>query len=50
MRINEIVEAMVAVGRTETDNGVSVYLDTLLKARRVIRVGRGRYLAAEPSP
>jgi len=31
MRIKEIVEAMTAVGRTETYNGVSVYLDTLLK-------------------
>ena len=50
MRINEIVEAMTAVGRTETYNGVSVYLDTLLKTGRVIRVGRGRYVAAEPSP
>lgn len=47
MRINEIVEAMNAVGRTETYNGVSVYLDTLLKAGQVIRVGRGRYVAAE---
>ena len=55
MRIKEIVEAMTAAGRTETYNGVSVYLDTLLKAGRVTRVGRGRYvaaeyLAAEPSP
>jgi hypothetical protein len=44
----EIVEAMNAVGRVETYNGVSVYLDMLLKAGRVIRVSRGRYVAAEP--
>jgi len=50
MRIQEIVDAMTAVGRTETYNGVSVYLDTLLKTGRIIRVGRGRYVAAEPSP
>jgi hypothetical protein len=50
MRIKEIVDAMTATGRTETYNGVSVYLDTLLKTGRVIRVGRGRYVAAEPSP
>ena len=49
MRIKEIVDAMTAAGRTETYNGVAVYLDTLLKTGRVIRVGRGRYVAAEPS-
>ena len=49
MRIKEIVDAMTAVGRTETYNGVAVYLDTLLKTGRVIRVGRGRYVAADPS-
>ena len=48
MRIKEIVEAMTAVGRTETYNGVSVYLDTLVKTGRVIRVSRGRYVATWP--
>src|SRR5262249_9080955 len=49
MRIKEIVDAMTATGRTETYNGVSVYLDTLVKSGRVIRVSRGRYVAAEPT-
>jgi hypothetical protein len=48
MRIKEIVEAMTAAGRTETYNGVSVYLDTLVKTGQVIRVSRGRYVATWP--
>ena len=45
MRIKEIVEAMNATGRTETYNGISVYLDALVKADQVTRIGRGRYVA-----
>src|SRR5262249_31741343 len=50
MRIKEIVAAMNATGRVETYNGVSVYLDTLLKAGQVTRVGRGRYVATDFGP
>ena len=46
MRIAEIVTALKAGGRpNETYNGVSVYLDTLLKNSRVRRVSRGLYEA-----
>jgi len=47
MRIGDIVRALAAVGRSsENYNGVSVYLDSLLKQKRVERVARGLYKAA----
>lgn len=46
MRIWDIVYALNAVGRNENYNGISVYLDTLLKQGRVKRVERGLYEAA----
>ncbi len=46
LRIAQIVGAMQRAGRSgENYNGVSVYLDTLLKQHRVQRVGRGLYTA-----
>lgn len=54
LRIAEIVTGLEARGRSgESYNGVSVYLDTLLKQRRVTRVERGLYtvpqrVAGEP--
>jgi hypothetical protein len=43
MRIPDIVRGLNAVGRSETYNGISVYLDNLLKQGRVERVSRGLY-------
>ena len=46
MRIQGIVDALHAAGRPgEQYNGISVYLDTLLKQHRVRRVSRGLYTA-----
>ena len=48
MSIREIVEALREAGRTsETYNGISVYLQTLLSQDRVRRPERGRYTAGE---
>jgi hypothetical protein len=46
MRIAEIVEGLARAGRTnETYNGVSVYLDWMVKQGHVRRVARGLYAA-----
>ena len=46
LRIRQIVELLNEAGRNENYNGISVYLDTLLKQGRVRRVDRGLYAAA----
>ncbi|MEU0678187.1 hypothetical protein ABZ330_36100 [Streptomyces sp. NPDC006172] len=46
MTLGGIAEAMTAAGKLSTRNGVSVYIDGLLKAGRVVRVQRGQYRAA----
>lgn len=46
MRIWSIVYKLHAVGRNESYNGISVYLDTLMKQGRIQRVSRGLYRAA----
>ncbi|WP_327692421.1 hypothetical protein [Streptomyces sp. NBC_00459] len=46
MTLGDIAEAMTAAGKLSTRNGVSVYIDGLLKAGRVVRVQRGQYRAA----
>jgi hypothetical protein len=44
LKIGEIVDALQQAGRTgENYNGISVYLDTLLKQGRVERPERGLY-------
>ncbi|MFD0140680.1 hypothetical protein ACFVIL_43145 [Streptomyces sp. NPDC127159] len=45
MTLGDIAEAMTAGGKRSTRNGVSVYIDGLLKAGRVERVQRGHYRA-----
>jgi chromosome segregation ATPase len=45
MTLGDIAEAMTAGGKLSTRNGVSVYIDGLLKAGRVVRVQRGQYRA-----
>jgi hypothetical protein len=46
MRIGDIVRALGAAGRTgDNYNGISVYLDSMLKEGKVRRVGRGLYTA-----
>ncbi|MFF2659698.1 hypothetical protein ACFVUH_20335 [Kitasatospora sp. NPDC058032] len=46
MTLGEIARAMTDAGKKTTSNGASVYIDTLLKAGRVVRVQRGHYRAA----
>ncbi|MFD8483623.1 hypothetical protein [Kitasatospora sp. NPDC059673] len=46
MTLGEIAEAMTAAGKKSISSGVSVYIDGLLKAGRVVRVQRGQYTAA----
>lgn len=46
MRIWDIVNTLNAAGRNENYNGISVYLDTLMKQGRIRRVDRGLYGAA----
>jgi hypothetical protein len=44
MRIGDIVRALGAAGRTgDNYNGIAVYLDSMLKERKVRRVARGLY-------
>ena len=45
LRIGQIVKRLKQAGRNEHYNGVSVYLNTLLKQGRVRRVGHGLYVA-----
>jgi hypothetical protein len=48
MRIAQIVEAMKGQGwPTENYNGISVYLDSMLKRKSVRRADRGLYTVAE---
>jgi hypothetical protein len=46
LRIGQIVKRLKQGGRNEHYNGVSVYLNHLLKQGRVRRVGHGLYLTA----
>ena len=46
LRIGQIRDLLNDAGRNEHYNGISVYLDTLLKQGRVRRVDRGLYTAA----
>jgi hypothetical protein len=45
LRIGQIVKRLKLSGRNEHYNGISVYLNTLLKQGRVRRVGHGLYVA-----
>ena len=45
LRIGQIVKRLKQAGRNEHYNGISVYLNTLLKQGRVRRVGHGLYVA-----
>jgi hypothetical protein len=43
MSLTEIADALTNAGKTANANGVSVYIDGLLKAGRVVRVARNQY-------
>ncbi|MBK0372614.1 hypothetical protein I3215_07185 [Streptomyces sp. RB110-1] len=43
MSLGDIADALTAAGKQATRNGVSVYIDGLLKAGRVVRVARNQY-------
>ncbi|MET8275757.1 hypothetical protein [Streptomyces sp. NPDC005096] len=46
MSLGDIAEALTAAGKLANRNGVSVYIDGLLKAGRVVRVQRNQYRSA----
>ncbi|WP_331732181.1 hypothetical protein OG592_41295 (plasmid) [Streptomyces avidinii] len=43
MSLGDIADTMTAAGKKSNRNGVSVYIDGLLKAGRVVRVQRNQY-------
>ncbi|MGW6557603.1 hypothetical protein [Streptomyces hydrogenans] len=43
MSLGDIADALTAAGKQANRNGVSVYIDGLLKAGRVVRVARNQY-------
>ncbi|MFE5108573.1 hypothetical protein [Streptomyces sp. NPDC056663] len=43
MTLGQIAEAMTTAGKLTNSNGASVYIDSLLKEGRVVRVKRGLY-------
>ncbi|QYX75121.1 hypothetical protein [Streptomyces akebiae] len=43
MSLGDIADALTAGGKQANRNGVSVYIDGLLKAGRVVRVARNQY-------